>query len=109
MNTVERPEHKFEPVRGQTGCARCGYARGHHPNTAQLRIGPRAFLELPARLWTDQQLKERLDDISQLLIQAEDQGALMHAHNLRMARRRLEKEEGKRRERLVAWTPVSRI
>ncbi len=25
------PEHPFVPVPGQTGCARCGYARGHHP------------------------------------------------------------------------------
>lgn len=28
------PEHPFVPVPGQTGCARCGYARGHHPNRA---------------------------------------------------------------------------
>lgn len=26
------PEHLFVPVPHQTGCARCGYARGHHPN-----------------------------------------------------------------------------
>jgi hypothetical protein len=28
-------EHSFEPVRGQTGCARCGFARGHHPFKAE--------------------------------------------------------------------------
>jgi hypothetical protein len=30
-------DHVFVPVKAQTGCARCGFARGHHPTAAQLR------------------------------------------------------------------------
>jgi len=35
----QTPEHPFVPVHGQTGCARCGFAKGHHPNatTRQFR------------------------------------------------------------------------
>jgi 2-iminoacetate synthase ThiH len=33
----EYAEHVFEPVKAQTGCAVCGYARGHHPTARQLR------------------------------------------------------------------------
>jgi hypothetical protein len=29
-------EHRFEPVKGMSGCARCNYARGEHPSAAQL-------------------------------------------------------------------------
>lgn len=35
-------EHAFVPVPHQTGCARCGYARGHHPTVRQLREDARA-------------------------------------------------------------------
>ncbi len=31
-------EHLFVPVKGQTGCATCGYAKGHHPTAAQLVV-----------------------------------------------------------------------
>ncbi len=31
------PEHLFVPVPNLTGCARCGFARGHHPTLAMLR------------------------------------------------------------------------
>ena len=31
------PEHAFVPVAHQTGCARCGYARGHHPTLAMIK------------------------------------------------------------------------
>ena len=30
-------DHTFKPVKGQTGCERCGYARGHHPTRAMLQ------------------------------------------------------------------------
>lgn len=40
------PEHKFVPVPHQTGCARCGYARGHHPR-ASVVIGPKGHLAIP--------------------------------------------------------------
>ena len=30
------PDHIFEPVKAQTGCRRCGYARGQHPTRAQI-------------------------------------------------------------------------
>lgn len=32
------PEHPFVAVRGQTGCARCGYARGHHPKRVRVKL-----------------------------------------------------------------------
>jgi len=43
----DRPEHLYEPPGGNlTGCARCGYGRGHHPTRATLAAERRA--ERPA-------------------------------------------------------------
>lgn len=39
---LDSPEHPFEPVPHQTGCARCGYAKGHHPDAATQRRERRA-------------------------------------------------------------------
>jgi hypothetical protein len=37
-NEFDHPnDHLFVPVKAQTGCARCGYARGQHPTAALLR------------------------------------------------------------------------
>jgi hypothetical protein len=33
----DTPEHLFVPVKGQSGCKRCGYAAGHHPTAAQIK------------------------------------------------------------------------
>lgn len=30
-------DHTFVPVHAQSGCARCGYARGQHPTSQHLR------------------------------------------------------------------------
>lgn len=46
MNPSDDAEHRFEPVTGLTGCARCGYARGHHPNAHALRAMGRAVATL---------------------------------------------------------------
>lgn len=50
------PEHLFVPVKAQTGCARCGYARGHHPTARQLRDWQ--YQEADARRQEDRRLRQ---------------------------------------------------
>ena len=64
-----------------------------------------AYQELSSKHWTDKQLQERLDEVCQQLNRALDMGNFGHAGNLKVARRRLLREESRRR----ALRPLSEI